>query len=426
LELRTRIIEKKIFTLQFALLVLVLVGYCPETFAAIVKTHKTPHGWELLVNGRPFLIHGMCYFPDTIGESANDNTRRNWEMVDDDHDGRNDFAYQTWVDVNRNNKRTADEKEIGDFELMRQMGVNAIRIYHHVSGDPALQALNLSTSKTLNYPPEAEKKILRELYRKFGIMSAMGDFLGAYTVSTGTTWEAGTDYTDPKQRANMLKSVEDMVRQHKDEPYLLMWILGNENNLSYPHTNASSQPETYARFVNEAAGMIKKIDKHHHPVAICNGGTQLIEYYAKYSPQVDIFGLNDYADYGFDELWRKIASVWDRPVMLTEFGTGYPVVKDGKLNEDIQAQVHRRSWEDIFAHSAGHKEPGNAIGGFVFEWVDDWWEDGDPWYQNVNPDGSGWNHEYNGICSKGDGSAGSLIRQLRKVYWMYQELWKKE
>jgi len=47
-----------------------------------------------------------------------------------------------------------------------------------------------------------------------------------------------------------------------------------------------------------------------------------------------------------------------------------------------------------------------------------------PWHQNVNPDGSGWNHEYNGMASWGNGSGGSLMRQLRKVYWMYQGLWK--
>jgi len=404
-----------------------LLAPCYSTAsAAIVKTQKTSQGWELLVNGKPFLVHGMCYFPDTIGESPDDNTRRNWEMVDDDHDGRNDFAYQTWVDTNRSNIRNSNEKDTGDFELMRQMGVNAIRIYNHVSDDPYLQTLNTASSKTNNYPPQAEKKILRQLYLKFGIMTAMGDLLGAYTVSTGADWKTGTNYTDPLQRANMLKSVEDMVRWHKDEPYVLMWVLGNENDLPYPHTNAGSQPEAYARFVNEAAALIKKIDNNHHPVAISTGNYSMIDYYAKYAPLVDIFGINLYENDGFNELWKKAARDWDRPVMLTEFGTGYPIVTNGKLNENFQSQVHRQSWEDIYRHSAAHEAPGNAIGGFVFEWVDNWWEDGNKWYQNINPDGSGWNHEYNGVCSMGNGSAGSLMRQLRKVYFMYQELWKKE
>lgn len=408
---------KRSCCLQLILITLLLTASCLSASAAIVKTHKTPQGWELLVDGKPFIVHGMCYEPVTIGESPVDNTRRNWEMVDDDHDGRNDFAYQTWV---------GNKKEIGDFELMRQMGVNVLRIYNAVSDDPAMQALNASSSKTSNYPPKNERKILRELYYKFGIRVAMGNLLGAYTVSTGANWNVGTDYTNPVQRANMLRSVELMVREHKDEPYVLMWILGNENNLAWPHTNASRQPEAYARFVNEAAALIKRIDHHHHPVVLCNGRDLMIEYYAKYAPQIDIFGMNIYQVDGFHEVWKRVAKAWDRPVVLTEFGTPFPIVTNGKFNENFQAQVHHNNWEDIIRHSAGHEEPGNAIGGFVFEWADNWWEDGDKWHHNTNPDNSGLNHEYNGLCSLGDGSAGSLTRQLRKVYWMYQELWKND
>ena len=406
--------------------VLCTVASSAQAASSIVKTQKTPKGWELLVNGQPFFIRGMCYFPDTIGESSDDNTRRNWEMVDDDKDGRNDFAFQSWVDANRNNRRDTNEKDIGDFELMKEMGVNVVRIYHHVSDDSTLLVLNKTADKILNFPAEKEKKILRELYSKFGIMSAMGDFLGAYTVATGATWDAGTDYTDPVQRANMLRSVKDMVLAYKDEPYLLMWILGNENNLPYPHTNASLQPEAYARFVNEAAKLIKQLDKHRHPVALCNGGDQLLQVYAKFAPEVDIFGLNLYVNNSYYELWKKVGQIYDRPVMLTEFGTGYPLVVKGQLDEERQAEVHRNAWTDIYRHRAGQEPPGNAIGGFVFAWVDDWWEDGDQWHQNINPDGSGWNHEYNGMASHGDGTAGSLSRQLRKVYRMYQEMWEKE
>jgi len=70
---------------------------------------------------------------------------------------------------------------------------------------------------------------------------------------------------------------------------------------------------------------------------------------------VDIFGLNLYVNNGLQEVWKKLARDWDRPVMLTEFGTGYPMVVNGRLNEDFQAQVHRRNWEDIVRHSAGHE-----------------------------------------------------------------------
>lgn len=415
---------------HFLCVFILLLGGISAAFAAEVKTQKTPDGWQLLVDGKPFFIKGVCYSPTAIGESSHDNTRRNWIVIDDDKDGWNDYAYQTWVDANKNNRRDPEEKETGDFALMRQMGVNTIRIYHHLSADPELQKVNASSSQLSNFPEdfplEKEKELFRQLYTKFGIMVAMGDLLGSYTVSTGAKWETGTDYTDPAQRRLMLKSVEAMVRLHKDEPYILMWILGNENNLEgYTHTQASRQPEAYARFVNEAALLIKKIDGR-HPVAICNGAYGLIEDYAKYAPAVDILGLNFYSDNGFYELWKKVAHLYDRPVMLTEYGTAHPIVVEGRHSEDIQERIHRRAWDDITRHRAGREKPGNAIGGFIFEWVDEWWSDGDKWQHNTNPDGSGWNQEYNGMVSLGDGSAGPLVRQLRPVYLAYEELWKKE
>lgn len=412
-------------------LVIALMGWSFLACAAEVKTEKSADGWRLLVDGKPFFIKGMVYAPAAIGESPDDNTLRNWETVDDKHDDRNDYAYKTWVDVNRDNKRTPDEKDEGDFELMHQMGVNAIRIYNHMTADPQLQKLNGASSNMSNYPsdftPAQEQKLLRDLYYKYHIMVAMGDFLGSYTINTGTNWDAGTDYTDPVQRKNMLRSVEEMARRYKDEPYLLMWVLGAENNLQeFTHTNARQQPEAYAKLVNEAALLIKKIDHHRHPVTICNGNEDLIEYYAKYAPAIDIFGSDKYTFGGFYELWSKVAAIYDRPVMLTEFGLAEPLVVNGMLDEGHQARAHKLAWEDIALHRAGRKAPGNAIGGFVFEWVDNWWEDGDKWHQNVNPNGRGWNHEYMGVTSMGDGTGGSLERQLNKVFWVYKELWKKD
>ena len=421
-------LSKRIQVLFFLLVLNVVYFYPVYSVASEVKTEKSADGWRLLVDGKPFFIKGMCYTPSAIGESADDGSVRNWMSVDNDRDGRNDFAYQSWVDSNRNNTMDPDEKAIGDFELMRQMGVNVIRVYHHLSLDPELQRLNTFTAKMHNYSEDftvdKERVLLRDLYSRYHISVAMGDLLGAYTVSTGAGWAEGTDYSNPQQRANMLKSVEEMVRRYKDEPYILMWILGNENNLQgNTHTNASQNPEVYARFVNEAAVLIKKIDGH-HPVAISNGADFLLEDFAKYAPDVDIFGLNKYSVGGFGELWNRVSAVYDRPVMLTEFGQQKLFFSDGQFSESVQERIHQLSWKDIALHAAGKQSPGNAIGGFVYEWVDEWWKDGEPAKQNLNSDRNAWDHEYSGVVSMGDGSGGSLERQIRSVYGMYKEIWK--
>ena len=35
------------------------------------------------------------------------------------------------------------------------------------------------------------------------LRAGVGDFLGAYTLGSGASWEKGTDYTDPEQRRRM-------------------------------------------------------------------------------------------------------------------------------------------------------------------------------------------------------------------------------
>ena len=387
---------------------------------AEVKVTKSKEGWGLLVDEKPFFIKGVCYQPIKVGENAHDDSARDWMVVDDDKDGRIDVAYQSWVDTNRNNEQDADEQEIGDFQLLKDMGTNAIRIYHHPSAKFKIQKVN-SGNNLFNHAPN--KELLRELYRKYGIMVMMGDFLGSFAIGSGASWDTGTDYRNPSHLRNMMMSVKDMVLEFKDEPYILLWALGNENNYPIPsRTNCSTYPKDFAIFVNKVARWIHKVDPN-HPVCLVNGETDLLEVYAKYAPNIDIFGLNCFRNEpGFGFLWYEVADKYDRPVLLTEFGIGKSQMLT-ELDENVQVRIHWNSWMDILSHAPGRKPPGNAIGGFVFQWLDNWGQDGEPWTHDLSPDSL--SLEWQGICSQGDGSQSPLLRQPRKVYNTYRELWKK-
>ena len=67
------------------------------------------------------------------------------------------------------------------------------------------------------------------MHEKYGIFVLLGDFLGKYTLGSNADWETGTDYDSDEHKRNMLKSLEKMVLEYKDEPYILMWLIGNEN-----------------------------------------------------------------------------------------------------------------------------------------------------------------------------------------------------
>jgi beta-glucuronidase len=269
------------------------------------------------------------------------------------------------------------------------------------------------------------KALLRDLYATYGIRVAVGNKFGAYTIDSGASWERGTDYRDPVQQARMLESVTRMVLDHKDEPYVLLWLLGNENNYKWTNTNAEDDPSTYASFVNRAATLIHELDGH-HPVALVNGDTHFLQLYQRFAPAVDIFGVNAYrGPYGFGDLWSEVKRVYDRPILITEHGGSYAPGND----EERQAAYHKGCWLDIVANQAG-SGLGNSIGGFVFAWLDEWWKAGDPTRQaavgTTGRQGKGeaqWSQEYCGILSQGTGRDSPFQRRLRHVYLVYRGLW---
>ncbi len=382
--------------------------------------------WQIFYKGSPMLIKAVAYSPAPVGTSPDVgtwNTYREWMFMDTNKDGILDVM-QVWVDKNRNNKKDPDEEVIPEFKLMQDMGVNTIRLYHHGHN----------------------KKLLREIYEKNGIMFLMGDFLGMYAIGSGAGWYEGTDYTNDIHKENMKMSVREMVEEYKNEPYVIMWVLGNENNYGIVGDEtrtgmgcrAKEQPEAYYKFVNEVAKYIKELDPYKRPVAICNGDLLYLDYIAKYCPDVDVIGVNAYRGahgFGFS-FWNNIKRLTDKPVLITEFGCpAYAKGKTEKEAEKLQAEYLKGCWEDIFYNSCGYGL-GNAIGGVVFEWVDEWWKAGpppqfDPKVQEkigqfTGPFPDGWFYEeFLGLCSQGNGKHSPFMRQLRESYFMYKELWKK-
>ncbi len=366
--------------------------------------------WQLMVEDKPYVIQGITYTPTKVGESPDDGTLSNWMYSDLNHNGKIDGPYDSFVDKNRNNLQDADEPTVGDFQLMKEMGVNTIRVYHQ--------------------PFAINKELLRQLYKDYGIRVIMGDFLGKYTLGSGAAWNPGTDYNNPEHKRNMMESVTKMVMEFKDEPYILFWLLGNENVYGYA-CNADKDPDAFFKFTNEVARAIKEIDPE-HPVGICNGDVLYLDKFGKFAPDIDIFGANAYrGDYGFGSLWRQVAEEADRPAFITEFGG--PAYSDGKTvdeSETAQAEYHRGSWEDIKNNMAFAEGAGTALGGVVYEWLDEWWKGYEPAIHDTKgtwigpfPDGT-MHEEWLGVSGQGDGKLSPFLRQLRKSYYMYKKLWK--
>jgi len=369
--------------------------------------------WQLLVDNKPFFIKGMSYMPTKIGQSPDDGTLQDWMREDDSHDGVITAPYEAWVDKYGDNKRHADEPMVGDFYLMKEMGVNTLRMYYQPS-------------------MKSDKAFLEKMYAGYGFKVAMSNFLGKYAIGSGASWTEGTDYENPVHQKNMMDYVRKMVMEFKDEPYILMWILGNENNYGVA-SNADKKPDAYYKFVNEVAKMIKSIDPN-HPVAICNGDTLFVDKFGKYDPDVDAFGANVYrGDYGFGSFWDQVAEEAGKPAFITEYGAPSwgGVSMTYQEAQQAQSDYHKGNWLDILYNSAGYKEgAGNSVGGMAFEWLDEWWKDYSPSIHDTKADAVGpfpggyYFEEWFGIFGQGDGSQSPYLREPRKVYYTYKELWK--
>ncbi len=372
--------------------------------------------WSIFIDGEKTLVKGITYSPVKVGGKSS--AQNDWMFLDSNNNGILDVN-EVWVDKNSNNELDFEEEKISDFKLLQEMGINAIRMYH---------MKNSSVYDSTEY----NKSLMREIYNKYKIRFILGDFLGSYGIGSGGKY---TDYKDQNQRRMMKENVKQMVLDHKDEPYVLMWIIGNENDMpdtsggvNYTNTNARECPDDYASFLAEVIDMIHAIDKN-HPVILANMTLDFIENYKKAKVDMDIFGINLYMGKdGFGVIWDNIKRILNIPMLITEYGCDAYFTGVGE-DEKGQEIYHLGCWKDIYFNSCFGNGTGNSIGGVIFEWLDEWWKSGqDPKIHVTSsqsqlpfPDNAA-NEEWFGIVGQGNGKHSPFQRNLRKAYFMYKNL----
>ncbi len=302
---------------------------------AHVTIDKT-HGYKLLVNGKPFLIKGVCYNPIPVGK---------------------DYEYNYWGDPH--------QPWLVDGAMMKQAGINTVRFYRPGKN------------------PAEVKKVLNDLYSRFGVRALMGNYLGFWS------WPA-PNYTDDNFKEKIRTEVLEMVRLYKDSPAVLMWVLGNENNYSFDRNiqrwsndaidalpdrelQRKEKARIYYSFVNSLAKDVKKIDPH-HPVVLGVGETASLDIAKTQCPDIDVIGMIAYRGPNFGNLFRQVKDKFDLPVVLIEWGADSYNAYRREPDEDSQAEFLSLQWQDIARNADSKKGAGNCLGGTLFEWSDEWWK----------------------------------------------------
>ncbi|MFH1457955.1 MAG: hypothetical protein ABIG31_02165 [Candidatus Omnitrophota bacterium] len=387
---------------------LIAAALAPKSSKVSIKTLKDSR-YQLMVGGQPYIVKGVCYNPLPIGKN---------------------HEYDWWSDPAK--------PWLEDGKLMKEMGVNTVRIYQ--AGQNA----------------EAVKEVIRDLYGRFGIRTILGNWLGF--------WEYPCPfYADRDFQDKVKKEVLEMVNLYKDEPGLLMWILGNENNYSClglinkwsneeidkepdPQKQKAMRAHIYYTYVNEIAREIKKFDPN-HPVALGNGELIGLEFAKEVCPDIDLIACIIYRGKSFGNLFNSLKFTFDKPVLLSEFGADAYDAYLEKEDQNIQAFFLESQWRMIYENLATYPQgAGNCIGGTMFEWTDEWWKHNeyDPSGWSVHDTQSGWsngsyyfdikapknmnmNEEWFGLValSQVPGEEGLNKRIPRKAYYVIREFWKK-
>jgi beta-galactosidase len=394
-------VSKVSSTLTLALVICLPLSGQAEA-ADVVETYKDASGWKLQVNGSDYYVKGVVWGYSPRGQN---------------------YSYNLWAESDDFIRKVLDY----DMGLLKAAGVNTIRTFSMV-------------------PP----KWVTYIYQEHGIMSVVNPLMGRYGYSINGRWVPFTDYSDSLTRATLLKDTLEIVDEYKNTPGVLMFAFGNESNygLSWSSFEIENLPEgeqntAKARYLyslfNEVMAAGKKIAPN-HPFTIVNGDIQYIDLIAELCKDMDLLGVNAYRGKSFTGLWRDVDEKLDLPVVFFEFGSDAFNAREFEEDQVSQALLLKDQWQEMYNKAAGNGEEGNSIGGFVFEFRDEWWkylqiENLDIQDNNASWSNQGYmfdwaegknnmNEEWFGIAALGPkNSDGVYTARPRMAYDVLSEIW---
>ena len=232
------------------------------------------------------------------------------------------------------------------------------------------------------------------------------------------------DLSDSANRKSVLDGFVRLVAELKDEPGVLLWNIGNEQNWNNGNTRA------WYSLVQELAVAAYGIEgPGYHPVCASNGGFSNIGDAAFGADDasltyMDLWCSNDYKS-DFTPSFNAFRTRTTKPIVLTEFGIDALDHRTRQEYEAEQESFDGANWSQILAASDV------CAGGTVFEFTDEWWKAGDPLSHDFgggpnssHPDGYS-NEEWWGLVAVTPDTNGDGLDEWRprRVYYMFQRAW---
>jgi hypothetical protein len=293
----------------FIFLILILVS-CKSIANTDVVSFS---GRQLLVNNLSYTIKGVCYHPVPKGSD-----KRSFENLSK------------------------------DLALMKEAGINTIRIYE----------------------PIIEKEVLDEI-----------DAAGIKVI-------VGFGYNQNGNNDILSGTFIDYVNTFKSHNAILFWELGNEYN--YHPVWFNDDIKNWYTALNNAAELIHQNDSS-HPVATAHG--ELPDSLALSScPNIDVWGMNVYRWDNPESIFAQWGAISSKPMYLSEAGADsyMTITKSGYEkgeNEKAQADALANIMDATFRNQQ------ICMGVTLFAFVDEFWKAGN----NNQLDPGGWAPNSSGV-----------------------------
>jgi len=388
-----------------AIAIILFLSIAVSSFAQTpdrVNTYQDEQGWKLKVNGEDFFVKGVVWAYTPIGEN---------------------YSYNLW------SHNDTFIEQVLDYEcgLMKAAGINTIRSFGII-------------------PP----RWITYIYEKHGIMTIVNHLMGRYGYNVGGAWIPRTNYSDPLTRETLKRDILQVVEEYKNVPGVLMFALGNESNYGLEWSSfeienlpVGEQHKEKAKHLyslyEEIISAGKKLDPH-HPFTIVNGDIQYLDLIVEHCKSLDILGVNAYRGISFTDMWARVDRELGLPIMLTEFGSDAFNARTNREDQAAQAHINKGNWVEIYNKSYGKGEEGNALGGYHFEWRDEWWKYLQEENLYVHDTHASWsnggysfdyapglnnmNEEWFGICAlEGPNDDGIFEARPRTSYYVLSKIW---
>lgn len=228
------------------------------------------------------------------------------------------------------------------FKDLKFLGVNTIRIW----------ATNEDTEKLLDAAQSYDIKVMMGIWMRHG--------------RPGMEDDDSFNYLEDKQgMEDMYKNAVKTVERYKNHPAVLTWAVGNE---VYLNIATDTEKEAYSKLLERVCSAIKKIDAN-HPVTSVEAWTFGLNWWQKFVPSIDIYGLNSYgagANYLAAELEKKGI---DKPYIVTEFGvTGEWDIKAKKNGIEIEPSDKEKYDAIAIGYHNWIKNKPACLGVYVFHY----------------------------------------------------------